>query len=163
MKPFNPTRGGGQRHGQPHRRPKPHRQQHAPSGGGRQPSGPPSARAAAIDPFQLFCAYYLGITPDKRYAPANIHDVGRRFGVDAGVIRQVLQEHGMDPESVMNTEFDLAMAQIDIQVAPEGVDRVELAKGIYQEFREAARKPRDWRRLLEEDARENAKVFGRRD
>jgi transposase-like protein len=105
----------------------------------------------------------LGISPDKRYAPANIHDVARRFGVDAGVIRQVLQEHGMDAETVMNTDFDLAMAQIDIQVAPEGVDRVELAKTIYKEFRGAPRKPRDWRRLLEEDARENAKIFGRRD
>ncbi len=70
----------------------------------------------------------------------------------------------MDAETVMNTDFDLAMAQIDIQVAPEGVDRVELAKGIYQEFRSAPRKPPDWRRrLLEEDARENAKIFGRRD
>ncbi|MFZ5876920.1 MAG: hypothetical protein ACOYXU_11005 [Nitrospirota bacterium] len=163
MRPFKPTRGGGQRHGPPHHRQKPNRQPHQPGGSGRPPSGPPSARASAIDPFQLFCAYYLGITPDKRYAPANIHDVGRRFGVDAGVIRQVLKEHGMDPESVMNTEFDLAMAQIDIQVAPEGVDRVELAKGIYEEFRAAPRKPRDWRRMLEDDARENAKVFGRRD
>lgn len=163
MKPNRPARGGGQRHGPPHNRPKPHRQPHSPGGGGRPPSGPPSARASAIDPFQLFCSYYLGIAADKRYAPANIHEVGRRFGVDAGVIRQVLKEHGMDPESVMNTEFDLAMAQIDIQVAPEGVDRVELAKGIYQEFRAAPRKPRDWRRMLEDDARENAKVFGRRD
>lgn len=68
----------------------------------------------------------------------------------------------MDPESMLNTDFDLTMAQIDIQVAPEGVDRVELAKQIYRDFRAAPRKPRDWRRLLEEDARENAKIFGRR-
>ncbi|MFZ5861857.1 MAG: hypothetical protein ACOYXR_03295 [Nitrospirota bacterium] len=168
MRPFNrpPNRKGpkrgpqhqGQRPGRPQSRGGNQRPQ-APAG----PSGPPSARAAAIDPFQLFCSYYLGIAADKRYAPANIHEVGRRFGVDAGVIRQVLKEHGMDPESVMNTEFDLAMAQIDIQVAPEGVDRLELAKGIYQEFRAAPRKPRDWRRMLEDDARENAKIFGRRD
>jgi len=163
VKPFKPPRrGGGPRHGPPHQRPRPGRP-HDGGGSSRPPSYQKSSNAAAIDPFQLFCAYHLGITPDKRFAPANIHDVARRFGVDAGVIRQVLQEHGMDAETVMNTDFDLAMAQIDIQVAPEGVDRVELAKGIYKEFRAAPRKPRDWRRLLEEDARENAKIFGRRD
>lgn len=130
--------------------------------GQRPPSGPKSQRASSVDPFDLFCAYYLGITKDKRYAPANVHDVARRFNLDAGSVRQVLQEHGMDPESMLNTDFDLTMAQIDIQVAPEGVDRVELAKQIYRDFRAAPRKPRDWRRLLEEDARENAKIFGRR-
>jgi transposase-like protein len=134
-----------------------------PVGGGRDRPGAPSALTRRIDPFELFCAYYLGIGPDKRYAPANIHDVARRFGVDAGVIRQALQEHGMDPERMMNVDFDLAMAQLDIQVAPEGVDRVEIAREIFQQFRAAPHKPRDWRRLLDEDARENAKTFGRRD
>jgi hypothetical protein len=69
----------------------------------------------------------------------------------------------MDPERMMNVDFDLAMAQLDIQVAPEGVDRVEIAREIFQQFRAAPHKPRDWRRLLDEDARENAKTFGRRD
>jgi transposase-like protein len=128
--------------------------------GGR--SGPRSALTKSIDPFDLFCAYHLGIGPDKRYAHANIHDVARRFGVDAGVIRQALQEHGMDPEAMMNRDFDLAMAQLDIQVAPEGIDRIEVAKELYAQFRSAAHKPRDWRRLLAEDERENAKTFGRR-
>lgn len=118
---------------------------------------------AKIDPFQLFCAYYLGIGPDKRYAPSNIHEVARRFGVDAGVIRQALQDHRMDPERIMNLDFDLAMAQLDIQVAPEGIDRVEIARDLYEQFRRAVHKPRDWQRLLAEDARENAKTFGRRD
>lgn len=164
MKPFKPPRRGGPRHGPPHHRPRPGGPRYDSGGSSRPPSGQKSSIASSIDPFQLFCAYHLGIGPDKRYAPANIHDVARRFNVDAGAIRQGLQEHGMDAETVMNTDFDLAMAQIDIQVAPEGVDRVELAKGIYQEFRSAPRKPPDWRRrLLEEDARENAKIFGRRD
>lgn len=162
MKPFKPHKRNVPKHGAPPHRQKPGRRFDAGTSG-RPPSGQKSTFAASIDPFELFCAYYLGIGPDKRYSPANIHDVGRRFGVDAGAIRQALQEHGMDPETVMNTDFDLAMAQIDIQVAPEGIDRVELAKGVYREFRAAARKPRDWRRLLEEDARENAKIFGRRD
>ncbi len=116
----------------------------------------------AINPFDLFCAYHLGITADKSYKPANIHDVARRFGVESAEIRQALQANGMDPETMLDIDFDLTMAQIDIQVAPEGVDRVELAKGIFEEFRAAPRKKRDWRRLLEEDARENRKTFGGR-
>lgn len=68
----------------------------------------------------------------------------------------------MDPETMMNTDYDLTMAQIDIQVAPEGVDCVELARQLYRDFRAAPKKPRDWRRIIEEDARENAKIFGRR-
>ncbi|HTN44089.1 MAG TPA: hypothetical protein VMN77_09880 [Nitrospiria bacterium] len=129
-------------------------------GGGpaQRPSGPKSG----IDPFDLFCAYHLAIAPDKSYRPANIHDVARRFGVDAGVIRQTLQEYGMDPETMLDTDFDLTMAQMDIQVAPPGVDRVELAKGIFEAFRKAPRKKRDWQRILSDDERENAKIFGRK-
>ena len=115
-----------------------------------------------VEPFELFCAYHLGITERKGYAPANIHDVARRFRVDPSVIKQALHDYGMDADAMLNTEFDLTMAQLDIQVAPEGVDRVELARTIYEEFRRAPRKARDWKRVLDEDARENARIFGKR-
>lgn len=166
--PFRPPRTGRPGSGTPKmphphgRRPRPGPPTRPQPGRAQHPTGRRSATTNAIDPFELFCAYYLGITPDKRYAAANIHDVARRFGVDAGVIRQALQEHRMDPETMMNVDFDLAMAQMDIQVAPEGIDRVELARELYAQFRSAAPKPRDWQRLLAEDERENAKTFGRR-
>lgn len=133
-------------------------------GPGREgPSGPrPVTPKTGIDPFDLFCAYHLGITLDKSYRPANIHDVARRFGVDSGMIRQTLQDFGMDPEMMLDTDFDLTMAQMDIQVAPPGVDRIELAKGIYETFRKSPRRKRDWQRILSDDARENAKTFGRK-
>jgi hypothetical protein len=117
---------------------------------------------SGIDPFDLFCAYHLGIAADKTYRPSNIHDVARRFGVDAGVIRQTLQDYGMDPEAMLDNDFDLTMAQMDIQVAPPGIDRIELAKGIYETFRKSPRKKRDWQKILSDDARENAKIFGRK-
>ena len=127
------------------------------------PAGAPlTDQIRRIDPFDLFCAYHLGITQDKQYRPLNLHDVARRFNVDGSVIKQALQAYGMDADALLNTEFDLTMAQLDIQVAPDGVDRVELARGIYEEFRLAPRKQRDWKRVLEDDARENAKIFGRR-
>ena len=103
---------------------------------------PSPAGGPNLDPFELFCAYYLGITTEKHYRPANIHDVARRFNVESGVIRQVLQANGMDADTMLNIDFDLTMAQIDIQVAPEGVDRVELARALYDEFTHAPRKTR---------------------
>jgi len=148
-----------------HRHPQGARPQPAPAQGAAPLAAPrpePATRVNGIDPFALFCAYHLGITEQKRYAPANIHDVARRFRVDASIIKQALQAYDMDPDALLNTEFDLTMAQLDIQVAPEGVDRVELARTIYEEFRRAPRKARDWKRVLEEDARENARIFGKR-
>jgi hypothetical protein len=126
------------------------------------PARPEPTCVNGVDPFELFCAYHLGITERRGYAPANIHEVARRLRVDASVIKQTLQAYDMDPDAMLNTDFDLTMAQLDIQVAPEGVDRVELARTIYEEFRRAPRKARDWKRVLEEDARENAKIFGKR-
>ena len=112
-----------------------------------------------IDPFELFCAYHLGITQDKGYRTANINEVANRFRSEQGMIKQALKEYDMDPESLLNRDFDMALAQLDIQVAPEGVDRLELARGIYEEFQNAPRTKRDWKKILEEDRRENQKIF----
>jgi hypothetical protein len=112
-----------------------------------------------IDPFELFCAYHLGITKDKGYRTANINEVANRFRSEPGMIKQALKQYDMDPESLLNREFDMGLAQLDIQVAPEGVDRLELARGIYQDFQDAPRMKRDWNKILEEDRKENQKIF----
>ena len=120
-------------------------------------------RAGDPTPFELFCAYYLGIAKDGSYRPANIHTIARQFNRPAGELKQLLQNYGLDAMAVMERDFDLAMAQIDMQLAPEGVNRVELAKPLFEEFLAAPRKKIDWKKIIEEDIRENAKVFGRRD
>ena len=112
-----------------------------------------------IDPFELFCAYHLGITKDKGYRTANINEVANRFRSEPGMIKQALKEYDMDPESLLDRDFDMALAQLDIQVAPEGVDRLELAQSIYQDFKDAPRIKRDWNKILEEDRKENQKIF----
>jgi len=112
-----------------------------------------------IDPFELFCAYHLGITKDKGYRTANINEVANRFRSEPGMIKQALKAYDMDPESLLDREFDMGLAQLDIQVAPEGVDRLELARGIYQDFQDAPRAKRDWKKILEEDRKENQKIF----
>ncbi len=112
-----------------------------------------------IDPFELFCAYHLGITQDKGYRTSNINEVANRFRFEPGMIKQALKEYDMDSESLLDRDFDMALAQLDIQVAPEGVDRLELARGIYQDFQDAPRIKRDWNKILEEDRKENQKIF----
>jgi len=112
-----------------------------------------------IDPFELFCAYHLGITKDKGYRTANINEVANRFRSEPGMIKQALKSYDMDPESLLDRDFDMGLAQLDIQVAPEGVDRLELARGIYQDFQDAPRVKRDWNKILEEDRKENQKIF----
>ncbi len=114
-----------------------------------------------IDPFNLFCAYHLGIGPDNTYRPTNLNQVAQRFGVEPGVIRQAAKDFGFDPGTMLDKDFDLALAQLDIQVAPEGISKIELAKGIYEEFLNAPDLKRDWGKIIEEDKKENAKVFGR--
>jgi len=112
-----------------------------------------------IDPFELFCAYHLGISSQNQYRPSNINEVANRFNVDIGTTRQILKEYGMDSASLLDRDFDMALAQLDIQVAPEGIDRTELGRNIFEDFLEAPIKKRDWKKILEDDRKENAKTF----
>ncbi len=116
-----------------------------------------------LDPFELFCAYHLGITPQNTYKFQNVHDVAARFGVGPGEVRQALQEYGLDPDAVINSKFNMAVAQVDIQVAPPGVDLQTVALMHYEEFLGSPRKTRDWNRELEQAARENEEIFGKKD
>jgi hypothetical protein len=113
-----------------------------------------------LDPFNLFCAYHLGIGPKKEYKPSNLNEVARRFGQEPAIVRQALKECDMDSASLLDRDFDMALAQLDIQVAPEGIDRMELAKSIYEDFLAAPHVKRDWKKILDEDRKENRKVFG---
>jgi hypothetical protein len=120
------------------------------------------AKKYGVAPFDLFCAYHLGITADGGYRFQNVHDVARRFGCSSGVIKQLLTEFGMDSDSIVQSKFDMASAQVDVMAAPEGVSRDEMARAMYDEYRRAPRRARDWKSELAEDARENERVFGRR-
>ena len=113
-----------------------------------------------IDPFELFCAYHLGISSQNQYRPSNINDVSNRFKIDIGTTRQILKEYGMDSASLLDRDFDMALAQLDIQVAPEGINRTELGRSIFEDFLGAPIKKRDWKKILEDDKKENAKTFG---
>ncbi|HYD50466.1 MAG TPA: hypothetical protein VEB21_19075 [Terriglobales bacterium] len=130
--------------------------------GGSRPASSGLAQQHKIDPFALFCAYHLGITENDGYKFQNIHHVARRFNTNAAVIKQLLVEYRMDPETIVNSGYDMASAQVDIMVAPEGISRTELARSLFEEFQEAPKQARDWQKELEQDAKENERTFGRR-
>lgn len=142
------------RRGQDRRAPAPTQSSVRPS----QPSG--LALRHGIEPFALFCAYHLGITEDGGYRFQNIHQVAKRFGTNAAVIRQLLAEFEMDSDTVVHSAFDMAGAQVDIMLAPEGINRTEVARDLFTQFRAAPRRSRNWAKELEEDARENERTFG---
>ena len=81
-----------------------------------------------IEAFTLFCAYHLGITADDGYAFQNIHQVAKRFGVSSAIVKQCLQDFGMDTDRLVQSDFDLSSAQIDVMSVPPGVSRTEVAR-----------------------------------
>jgi len=121
---------------------------------------PPDRIVFGLDPFALFAAYHLGLLPDGSRRSLNIHEVARALRVPAGAVRQALADYGMDPDALMGLDFDLVDAQVDVRLAPDGIDPVEVARGWYGEFLGARPAKRDWNRILAEDARENERVFG---
>jgi hypothetical protein len=152
-----PTRGGGPSSpSQPPRRPRP------PNDEPRRAATPAAAPAGStIDPFDLFCAYHLGITQEDTYRIQNIHEVARRFGTNAAAVRQTLSAYGMDADDIVHSGFDLASAQIDIMVAPAGISRRELARPLFDEFRAAPRRARDWAKEMDAAQRQIENTIGR--
>lgn len=115
-----------------------------------------------IEPFALFSAYYLGLNEQGRFRHQNIHDVARRFRVDTSVIEAALKKFRMDADRMLSLQFDMAGAQLDMQVSPPGVDLPSIARMHYDLFLQAEEKPRDWQREFLEDERINDETFKKR-
>jgi hypothetical protein len=111
-----------------------------------------------LSAFSLFCAYHLGLDRFGRRRFSTIHDVAKAAGVSRQVVDDALVRHGLDPASMLERDFDLASAQLDIQVSPPGVDLVSIAWMHFDLWGAAPR--RDRTREAEDDARENARTFG---
>jgi len=87
-----------------------------------------------LNAFELFCTYYLGITADNKFRKPVAREVARRFDRSLQEIDDALKNCGMSPDIVKKISFDMSLAQLDISVAPEGIDKKELAKNLFEEF-----------------------------
>merc|ERR1711974_489654 len=103
--------------------------------GGREPKaafeGPGQLR---LNPFELFVSYYMGVTDDNRYSKPSMGNTARKFGIQPEDVEQALRNCGMDKHTLRDVDFDMSLAQLDIRVAPDGIDKREIAKGLFEEF-----------------------------
>ncbi len=103
-----------------------------PTDTGRLPDG-------RIDPFHLFCTFHLGVTPAGLCRPADVSEAARRFDATPEEVLKALEDNDMDDAALTESGYDLELAQMDIQVSPPGVSKMELAKGLFEEYLEARR------------------------
>ena len=115
--------------------------------GGREPvdaSGAIQEGPLHLSALELFCTYYLGLTPSNGSKKPNVRDVARFFDRSVNEIDKALVECGMDKATLKNVDFDFSLAQLDVRVAPDGIDKRELARPLFDEFVEANESFVDW-------------------
>jgi hypothetical protein len=88
-----------------------------------------------LNEFELFCLYHLGLAGTQAGIPLNLNQISQRLNVSLDVLNDFLQEAKLDPQSVLNSGFDLVGAQMDIQLAPEGIHLDSVARRHFEEFR----------------------------
>lgn len=91
------------------------------------------AELCELGPFSVFCALHLGITERDGFAEPNAARVARRFELTEDELESYLRQHELTADDLRASNFDLDAARLDIQVAPEGISRVELARTMFAE------------------------------
>ncbi len=109
------------------------------------------------DPFELFCWYYLGLSPGGVYRFINGIHVAQHYICTVEDLMDYLKQHRIDPDTVLNTDFPLARYQIDVQLAARergAEDLLQLAGRIFSEFRARLGTARDWIGEIEQERAE---------
>jgi hypothetical protein len=99
------------------------------------------------DPFELFCLYYLGLSPEGEYRFQNGNQIAKRFNWTVAELMEVLRKQGLHPDAVLNTDFPLARHQADLHIAAEREPPERLrarAEAIWAEYLTRKGKRRDW-------------------
>ena len=102
-----------------------------PRANGSVPGRRPLPELLELAPFSVFCALHLGITPDDGWAQPDAGEVARRFQLTSEALDAYLREHRLTLRDLREAELDLEGARLDIQVAPEGISRCELARPMF--------------------------------
>ena len=106
-------------------------------------AGSPLPELLELTPFSVFCGLHLGITETDGYAEEDARSVARRFDLSEQELLDFVESRGLTESELRNVEFDLDSARIDIEVAPDGISRTELARTLFDELCEAAGR-KDW-------------------
>ncbi len=65
--------------------------------------------------FELFCMYYLGLTPEFQARFYNINSVARHYGVSAQDVESWLEEYHLQPSLFPHIDFNVAKAHGEAQ------------------------------------------------
>ena len=115
----------------------------SPPGRSRSPRAPRPARTngarriaelCELAPFPVFCALHLGITEFDGFEIQDPAQVASRFDLSEEELRDYLDSHQLTPEHLTAAGFDVEGALYDIEVAPDGISRLELARTLYEEL-----------------------------
>jgi hypothetical protein len=112
------------------------------------------------DPFEMFCLYYLGLNPQGEYRFHNANQIAREHNWSVQELLRHLSGMNLHPDQVVNTDFPLARYQVDVQIAAEtsnGLQLRSLARKIYEEFLRARGRPRDWLGEIEQERHDDNK------
>jgi len=88
-----------------------------------------------LNEFELFCLYHLGLVGTQAGIPLNLNQIAQRLNVSLDDLDAFLSQTRLDPQSVLNSGFDLVGAQMDIQLAPKGIHLESVARRHFEEFR----------------------------
>lgn len=91
-------------------------------------------------PFQVFCAYYLGLDREFRYRFFHLNAMAGHFGVDPMRLKALMDEWRLAPEDTRHVDYNLAQAHATAQeIARTGRhDDVEaFARRTFEEFLQA--------------------------
>ena len=108
--------------------------------------------------FELFCWYYLGVSPMGEYRFVNGNQVAQIYNCSVGELMTQLQKHSIDPDTVLNTDFPIARYQVDVQMAAERFDGEQLldfAGRIFTDFKQRIGHRRDWAAEIEREKEED--------
>lgn len=91
-------------------------------------------------PFEVFCAYYLGLDREFRYRFFNLNSMAEYFGVDPLRLKFLLHEWRLAPEDTRHVDYNIARAHATGQeVAARGRrdDTEAFARRTWEEFSQA--------------------------
>jgi len=108
-------------------------------------------------PFEVFCWYYLGLSPQGEYRFVNGNRIAKEYNTTVGDLLTFLRKHQMDPDVVLNTDFPMARYQVDVQLAAQerGPEQaLEMAERVFAEFQRRMGARRDWLAEIEREREE---------
>jgi hypothetical protein len=110
------------------------------------------------NPFEVFCWYYLGLSPQGEYRFTNGNRIAKHYNCSVAELLAFLKEHRLHPDTVLNTDFPMARHQVDVQLAAQerGPElALELAERVYAQFQGRIGNRRDWLAEIEREREED--------